>query len=349
MSASLGELAVRFGCELRGDPGQRISRVASLAEADGDALAFLAEPRYRRQLATTRAAAVVLDARNADGCPVAALVAANPHATYARIAGLLHPAPPASPGIHPTAVVGAGARIDASASVGPGSVIGCNAVLGARVSVGPGCVLEDGVVLAEDVRLVARVVLGRDVRLGARSIVQPGAVIGADGFGFARDGEAWVKIPQLGTVSIGEDVEVGANTTIDRGALADTLIGDGVKLDNQIHIGHNVHIGAHTAIAGCVGISGSTTIGRRCQIGGAVGIAGHLSICDDVAVTGFSMVSHSIASPGVYSSGIPVEGAHVWRRIVGRLKRIDTLAERVARLEHAHDTGEAADADERQD
>ncbi|MGB8325985.1 MAG: UDP-3-O-(3-hydroxymyristoyl)glucosamine N-acyltransferase, partial [Steroidobacteraceae bacterium] len=181
--------------------------------------------------------------------------------------------------------------------------------------------------------LVARVTLGVRVQLGARTLVQPGAVIGADGFGFANERGRWLKVPQVGSVRVGSDVEIGCNTTIDRGAIEDTVIGEGVKLDNQIQIGHNVRIGAHTAMAACVGVSGSVEIGQRCMIGGAAGIVGHLTICDDVVITGLTMVSHAITRPGVYSGGIPAEEAATWRRIVGRLKRIDSIARRVAALE----------------
>jgi UDP-3-O-[3-hydroxymyristoyl] glucosamine N-acyltransferase len=333
MPASLGELAVRFGCELRGDPQRRIERVGTLAEADERAIAFLANPRYRKLLAGTRAGAVILDADAAAECLVDALVASNPYAIYARVASMLHPTPIAEPGVHATAVVAPDASVDATAHVAAQAVVGARVRVGARSYVGPGCVLEEGASVGEDSRLAARVVLGRDVRLGARAILHPGAVVGADGFGFAPERGKWLKVPQVGSVTIGDDVEIGANTTIDRGAIGDTVIEDGVKLDNQIQIGHNVRIGAHTAIAACVGISGSVTIGKRCQIGGAVGIVGHLSICDDVAVTGYSMVSRSIVAPGVYSGGIPAETAEDWRRIVARLKRIEQLAERVRRLE----------------
>jgi UDP-3-O-[3-hydroxymyristoyl] glucosamine N-acyltransferase len=183
----------------------------------------------------------------------------------------------------------------------------------------------------------------RGVVIGARTIVQPGAVIGADGFGYANDRGEWIKVPQIGTVRIGADVEIGANTTIDRGAIGDTVLEDGVKLDNQIQIGHNVRIGAHTAMAACVGVAGSVTIGKRCMLGGAVGVVGHLTICDDVMVTGYSMVATSITQPGVYSSGIPAEPVRDWRRVVGRLKRIELLNDRVRRLER-----DAADGVEKQ-
>jgi UDP-3-O-[3-hydroxymyristoyl] glucosamine N-acyltransferase len=335
MAVSLGELAVRFGCELRGDPDTRIERVATLANADAHSLTFLANPRYRSQLAATHAGAVVLNAASAADCRTAMLLCDNPYATYARIAGLLHPPPPLAAGVHPSAVVAAGARVDPSAEVGACATIAHGAVVGARVLVGAHCALDEGVILEEDVRLIARVTLGRSVRIGARTVVQPGVVIGGDGFGFAPVSGGWVKVPQVGSVRIGADVEIGANTTIDRGAIDDTVIEEGVKLDNLIMIGHNVRIGAHTAIAGCTGVSGSTTIGKRCMIGGAVGFAGHLTIADDVVITGYSAVSHSIASAGVYSSTIPLEEVHTWRRLVARFKRSPLLDARVRRLERA--------------
>src|SRR5215468_7105857 len=344
MSLSLGELAVRFGCELRGDPDTRIERVATLANADGRSLAFLANPRYRAQLAETHAAAVVVGKQEAAGCPAALLLCANPYATYARIAGLLHPPPPLAPGVHPTALVAPDARIDPSAEVGPYTTIAARVTIGARAFIGPHCQLATEASLAADVRLVARVTLGHGVQIGARSVLQPGVVIGADGFGFAPEKGTWLKVPQVGSVRVGADVEVGANTTIDRGAVDDTVIEEGVKLDNLIMVAHNVRIGAHTAIAALTGISGSTTIGKRCQIAGEVAIGGHLTICDDVVFLGTTMVSHSITEPGVYSSGIPLEKATIWRRMVARFKRLDRLEARLKKLE-----GDTAPKDQEED
>ncbi len=275
----------------------------------------------------------ILDAAAATECPVAALVARNPYAAYARIAAELHPAPAAPAGVHPTAVVDPGARIAPGAHVGPLAVVGPGCELGERAVVGPGCVLAGDVRVGDDTRLVARVTAYAGVRLGRRCLVHAGVVLGADGFGIAQDRDGWVKVPQVGGVAIGDDVEIGANTTIDRGAIDDTVIEDGVKLDNQIQVGHNVRIGAHTAIAGCVGISGSTTIGRRCLIAGAAGVAGHLEICDDVVVTGLTMVSASITKPGMYSSGLPAVETPTWRRVVARLRHLDELHDRVRRLE----------------
>jgi UDP-3-O-[3-hydroxymyristoyl] glucosamine N-acyltransferase len=335
MAVSLGELAVRFGCELRGDPQARVERVATLANADERSLAFLANPHYRAQLHDTHAAAVVLDAHSADACPTSCLICDNPYATYARIATVLHPGPAAVAGVHPSALLAAGARLDPSAQVGAFVSIGAGAVVGARSYIGPHCHLDEGVTLAEDVRLVARVTLCRGVQLAARVVVHPGVVIGSDGFGFASERGTWLKVPQLGGVRVGADVEIGANTTIDRGAIEDTVIEEGVKLDNLIQVGHNVRIGAHSALAACVGISGSTTIGKRCMIGGAVGFNGHISIADDVVITGYTMVSHSITRSGIYSGGIPLEEAGAWRRLVARFKRSGRLESRVKRLERA--------------
>lgn len=332
---TLGDIAVRFGCELRGDPDVSVAHVGTLADGDSRSLAFFANPKYRSQLAQTRAAAVILDEPAVKSCPVAALITPNPHALFARVAQQLHPPPRAAAGVHASAVIAPTAIIDASASIGPMVVVGDRVQLGARAVVGPGCVIEPGASIGPDTRLFARVTICAGVRLGARCIVHAGAVIGADGFGFAQEKGGWIKVPQVGSVIIGDDVDIGANTTIDRGAIGDTVIADDVKLDNLIQIGHNVRIGAHTAIAACSGVSGSTIIGERCRIGGMVGFVGHQTICDDVAVTGLTMVSHSITQPGIYSGGIPAETARDWRRIVARLKRIDGMARRLAAVERA--------------
>jgi len=320
---SLGDLAVRFGLGLRGEPSLRVSHVATLSNAYSGTLSFLANPRYRKQMEATRATAVLVGPENAAGCPVAALIDPNPYLAYARIAELLHPQRAAAAGIHPTAVVSPSARVAVTANVGPHAVIEDDADIGERVTVGPGCVVQQGAHVGADSRLVSRVSVYAGVRIGRRCILHAGAVVGADGFGFAPDAGTWVKVPQVGTVQIGDDVEIGANTTIDRGAIDDTVVEDGVKLDNQIQVGHNVIIGAHTAVAGCVGISGSTSIGRRCMIGGGVGIAGHLTIADDVVVTGCSLVSASIRHAGSYSSGMPAVETRRWRRMVAHLRRLD--------------------------
>jgi UDP-3-O-[3-hydroxymyristoyl] glucosamine N-acyltransferase len=328
---SLGEIAVRFGCILKGDPEARVSRVAALEHADAVSVTFLANPRYRRYLQQTKAGAVVLEPKLADECPVNALLAKNPYATYARIAAVLYPPPVAAPGRHASAVIDDSAQIDASASIGAHAVIGARAKIGARVVIGPGCVVMDDVTIGDDTRLTANVTLCHGVIVGSRCLLHPGAVVGADGFGLAPDRGEWIKVPQVGSVRIGNDVEIGANTTIDRGAIEDTVIGDGVKMDNQIQIGHNVRIGDHTAIAGCAGISGSAVIGKRCMIGGMVGVAGHLTICDDVVITGKSFVSGSIRRPGYYSSGLPVDETPRFRKNAARFQRLDEFVRELRR------------------
>jgi UDP-3-O-[3-hydroxymyristoyl] glucosamine N-acyltransferase len=346
---SLGELAVRFGCTLKGDPDLRVSRVAALENADGASVTFLANPRYRRYLKQTRAGVVVLDPKLADECPGNALLAKNPYATYARIAALLYPPPVAPPGRHATAVVDASAQIEPSASIGPHVVIGAQTRIGARASIGPGCVVLAGATIGADTRLTANVTICQGVSIGMRCVLHPSVVIGADGFGLAPDQGEWLKVPQVGSVRIGNDVEIGAGTTIDRGAIEDTVIGDGVKLDNQIQVGHNVRIGEHTAIAGCAGISGSAVIGKRCMIGGQVGIAGHLTICDDVVVTGQSLVSGSILKPGYYSSAISVDETPRFRKNAARFRQLDEFVRETRKLRSADDVAGADDGTDNQE
>lgn len=348
MSVTLGELAVRFGCELRGDPAAVVDSVAALDSAGPRAVAFLANSKYAAQLSGTRAGAVILDAKAAASSPVAVLVASNPHATYARVATLLHPDPPLNPGVHASASVAGSARVEAGAEIAAHAAVGEGAHIGARCYVGPGCVIERNAVIGDDCRLVARVFVGRDVQLGARCVVQPGAVVGGDGFGFANDNRSWVKVPQVGRVVVGVDVEIGANTTIDRGAMGDTVIEDGVKLDNLIMIAHNCRIGAHSALAAQIGIAGSTTVGKRCFLGGKVGLAGHITLCDDVVVLGTSFITHNITKPGIYSSALPSEEAGAWRRIVARIKRLDVMARRLRAVEK-HVGYSAADPDSSED
>jgi UDP-3-O-[3-hydroxymyristoyl] glucosamine N-acyltransferase len=330
---TLGELAVRFGCELRGDPAATVDSVAALSSAGPRQISFLANPKYVGQLAGTRAGAVILDAKSAAASKVPVLIVANPHATYARIATLLHPDPPLAAGVHERAHVETGATIDATAQISAQAFVGEGARIGARCFVGPGVVIERGAVLGEDCRIAAGVFVGHHVVFGRRCIVQPGAVIGGDGFGYAPEKSTWIKVPQIGSVSIGDDVEIGSNTTIDRGALGDTVIEEGVKIDNLIMIAHNCRIGAHSALAACVAIAGSSVIGKRCVLGGKVGLTGHITLCDDVVVLGTSFISHSISRPGVYSSALPSEEAGVWRRIVGRIKRLDPMARRLRAVE----------------
>ena len=332
-SATLQELAAKFGCRLRGRGDAIVTHVATLGSATGDAVTFLASPHYRDQLASTRAGAVVLNEADAVACPVACLVTDNPYATYARIAAYLHPRPTAVPGIHPAASVAPSAKVPSSAHVGAGAVIGANVILGANVVIGAGAIVGRGVRVGADTQVAPRTSLLDDVTVGERCIVHSGAVIGADGFGFAEDRGEWVKIPQIGTVTIGNDVEIGANTTIDRGTIDATVIEDGVKLDNLVQVAHNVRIGAHTVMAAMSGAAGSTRVGRRCKIGGGAVIANQLTICDDVMLLFRSVVTKSITEPGVYGGCWPAEEATRWRRTAARLRNLDTMAERLHALE----------------
>lgn len=332
---TLGEVAAVSGTRLRGcDAATIITGVAPLHSAEAGQISFLTDSRYRRFLATTRASAVILSSGDAVACPAPALVADNPQVAYARAATLFDPSAESRRGVHPTAWVDPTARIAADAWIGPHCVVEAGAVIEAGVMVGPHCVIGEQAMLGAGTRLVAQVTVCHRVRLGRRVLAHPGAVIGSDGFGLAleRDGR-WIKIPQLGSVLIGDDVEIGANTSIDRGALEDTVIEDGVKLDNQIQIAHNVRIGAHSALAGCVGIAGSARIGRYCMLGGGVGVAGHLEIVDRVWITGMSLVTKSITESGTYSSGLAVEPNRLWNKISARLRRLDEVFRRLAALE----------------
>lgn len=329
---SLAELAERFGLDLRGDGTVRIRGVGTLAGAGPGDLAFLANPRYRRELAGTAAAAVVLAADDAGASPAPCLVARSPYAAFARIAALFEPVPERPAGVHPSAVVADDAVVDPSAHVGPFVAIGARSRIEAGAVVGPGCVIGEDCVVGPGAVLEARVTLVVRVRLGARVRIHPGAVLGADGFGLAMDAGRWLKVPQRGGVVVGDDAEIGANTTIDRGALDDTVLGEDVRLDNQIQIGHGVRIGAHTAMAGCVAVAGSSRIGAYCLIGGGAGIVGHIELCDRVTVSAMSLVTRSITEPGEYSSSLPAQDVRSWRRTGARLRQLDELARKIAAL-----------------
>ncbi|MET0440826.1 MAG: UDP-3-O-(3-hydroxymyristoyl)glucosamine N-acyltransferase [Casimicrobiaceae bacterium] len=331
----LADLAALTGARLDGDGAVVVTRVATLESAEAGAIAFLANPRYRSQLASTRASAVIVRPEDAGATHLPRLVAANPYAVYAKAAAALHPADPVVPGVHPSATVAPTARIAASASIGAGAVVGDAVTIGERASIGALCAIGAGASLGDDVLLHAGVTLYPRTVIGARTIVHSGAVLGADGFGMAEEGGRWIKIAQVGRVVVGADVEIGANTTIDRGAIDDTVIEDDVKLDNQIQIGHNCVIGAHTAIAGCVGIAGSTKIGRNCRIGGAAMISGHLDIPDNTVISGSTGVYDSIREAGVYTSAFPALPHNRWRRVMSEMRRLTDLADRVAVLERA--------------
>ena len=333
MGLLLGELAEALGATLHGDPAAVVDRVAPLHRAGPGALSFLSNRRYAKHLKATEAAAVIVAEADRALCRVACLVVDNPYLGYARAAAMLTPERPFRPGIHATAWVSPAADVARSAWVGPHAVVEARARVGERCYIGPGCIVCEGVELGVDCRLVANVTLCEGVKIGARAILHPGVVIGADGFGIANDDGVWVKVPQLGRALLGDDVEVGANTTIDRGALEDTVIENGVKVDNLVQIGHNVHVGEHTAIAGCVGIAGSARIGKRCTIGGGAGISGHLEIADDVHLTGATLVHRSITKAGIYSSGMVAQDNALWRRNTARLRQLDELARRLRALE----------------
>jgi UDP-3-O-[3-hydroxymyristoyl] glucosamine N-acyltransferase len=334
MAISLGELATQFECELRGDAATEIIQVAALQNAAPGTLSFLANSALKKQLLETQAAAVILRATDAQACPVACLVHENPYACFARIATLLNPPPAISGGIHERAAVGATASIAKSAQVAANATISDGARIGYRCYVGPGCVVGPDCRVGADSRLLANVTLVRNVDLGERCIVHPGAVIGSDGFGNAMSPEGWVKVPQLGGLRVGDDVEIGANSTIDLGALGDTVIGNGVRIDNLVHIAHNCRIGEHTAIAAQCGFAGSTIVGRRCMFAGQVGLVGHITICDDTIVNGKSVISKNITRPGVYSSAFPAEPVSAWNQKVARFRRLDRLQDRVSKLEN---------------
>jgi UDP-3-O-[3-hydroxymyristoyl] glucosamine N-acyltransferase len=318
MRTTVAEIVSQLSGECVGDPSLPIERIAPLDTATGTEIAFLANPKYRAQLAATRAGCVIVapllrEEAAARGC---AVVTPDPYLYYARLSQWWAARRSAAPaGIHPSAVVEAGARIAADASVGALCVIGAGAVIGAGT------------------RIAARVTVGEGCSIGARGVVHSGVVIGADGFGFAPHQGAWVKIAQLGAVRIGDDVEIGANTCIDRGALDDTVIEDGVKLDNLIQIGHNVHIGAHSAMAGCVGIAGSARIGQRCTLGGGAIVLGHLELADDVHITAASVVSRSILQPGQYSGMFPIDDNASWEKNAATLRNLYALRERLKALE----------------
>jgi UDP-3-O-[3-hydroxymyristoyl] glucosamine N-acyltransferase len=329
----LADLAVRFGGRVLGDADTAVGQVATLDSAQAEHITFLASGKYLAQLAATHAGAVIVSEADAELTRLPRIVCGNPYAYFAKVSALLNPAQQAAPGIHPSAVIGVGAQIDPTTHIGPHAAIGEGARIGARCLIMDGCSIGTNVVLGEDVRLYPRVTVYHDCMLGNRLIVHSGAVIGADGFGIAMDDGRWLKIPQIGRVIIGDDVEIGANTTIDRGALDDTVIEDGVKLDNQIQVAHNVRIGAHTAIAGCVGIAGSTTIGRHCRIGGSAGILGHLKIADHVEIASFTLIGKSIREAGSYSGIYPFSRNEEWRRNAVHLRHLDELADKIKTLQ----------------
>lgn len=330
-SFTLAEIAARLGGDVLGDAQTRISQVASVGNAATGDITFLANPKFRSQLAACRASAVILRADAVDDFDGARIVTANPYAYYARVATLLNPYQAGFSGIHPSAF--AESPVPPSASLGPNVVIGKGVTLGENVVLGAGCVVGDGVSIGDGTVFHPRVTVYYGCQVGARCIVHSGAVIGSDGFGFAPDGQDWVKIPQIGRVRIGNDVEIGANTTIDRGAIDDTVIDDGCKLDNLVHVGHNCVIGRNSVLAGCAGVAGSTVFGEHCIVGGAGMISGHLNIASGTTISGGSTLMKSIAKPGVYTSVFPIDTHEDWLRNASHLRRLSKLADRIADLE----------------
>ncbi|MGH8670341.1 MAG: UDP-3-O-(3-hydroxymyristoyl)glucosamine N-acyltransferase [Burkholderiales bacterium] len=312
---TLAEIAQRLGGRVAGDPATRVRQVGSLEHARSGEISFLSSARLKALLAGTRASAVILSEEFENLTALPRIVCEAPYAYFARVSQLFNPLTTQEPGVHPTAVVSEGVR------------------LGAGVSIGAGCFIGRDVAIGEGSCLYPRVVVYEKCFLGKRVIVHSGAVIGADGFGIAQDAGGWVKIPQIGGVRIGDDVEIGANTTIDRGAMDDTVIEEGVKLDNQIQIGHNVRVGAHTAMAGCVAVAGSADIGRHCTVGAAAVILGHLQLVDHVHVSAGTVISRSVRQPGTYTGMFPFDDNESWARNTALVRHLAELADRVRALE----------------
>ena len=339
MSTRLGDLVESLGGELIGDPGIAITGIAPLDAAGASHITFLSNPRLRSGAAQTHASALILSEKDhsAIGSAYAGafVLTDNPYAYYARVAQFFaaRSAPPTVPGIHPSAVIDPSARVAATAVIGPNVTIDARAVIGERCVIGAGCVIGTQASLGEGTLLHPNVSFLAGCHIGARGVIQSGAVIGGDGFGFANDKGRWIKIPQTGGVRIGDDVEIGANTTIDRGALDDTVIGNGVKLDNQIQIAHNCVIGDNTAMAGCVGVAGSAKIGRHCTFGGAAMVLGHLSIADNVHISSGSLVSRSITEPGQYTGFYPLAKNADWEKTAAVVRQLDTMRDRIRELE----------------
>ena len=329
----LGEIIARFGGELVGSPDVEVHRIVPLDRARSGDLAFVSAPRQARQLGATEAGAVILSAELRDATDRPRIVCSNPYAYFARVSAVLHPAPSHRPGAHPAAFIAASARVDPTASVGAAAWVGDEAEVAAGTVIEAGACVGEGARIGADCHLYPNSVVYHGCVLGNRVTLHSGAVIGADGFGLAPDEGRWVKIPQVGRVVLGDDVEIGANTTVDRGTLDDTVIEEGVKIDNQVQIAHNCRIGAHTAIAACVGIAGSTRIGRSCRIGGAAMIQGHIEICDDVTVSAATAIMKSILRPGTYTSIYPFQEHREWIRNAAHLRHMDALAEKLKALE----------------
>jgi UDP-3-O-[3-hydroxymyristoyl] glucosamine N-acyltransferase len=334
---TLEQIAGEIKAQWDGDPNCQISRAQPLTSAGPGSISFLANAQYSSYLPLTQASAVILKSEDANQCPTNKLISPHPELAFVQVLHLLYPKQTASPGIHPSAVIGNNCEIDPSATIEANCVIEDDVVIGPNTWIGANSVIGASCHLGSHCRIYSRVTLYHGVIIKNRVIIHSGAVIGADGFGLTHNGSQWIKIPQVGGVEIHDDVEIGANTTIDRGALENTVISRGVKLDNLIQIAHNVKIGEHTAIAGCVGIAGSAEIGKNCMFGGGVSINGHIKIADGVVLTGTTAVGQSIAEPGIYSSGIGHQKNSAWRRNMIRFQQLDEMAKRLRRLEEQYE------------
>lgn len=332
-SYTLTELAKLLNAQIRGDADYQISGIAPLDRAQANQISFLSNSQFRSHLINTNAGAVIVTADEATHCPSNALIMKDPYLGYAKVATLFVTAPMHQPGIHATAAVGENSQIHPSVHIAAHCVIGNNVSIGENSVIKAGCVIADNCVIGKQTRLEANVTLYHDIQIGERVIIHSGVIVGSDGFGMANDNGVWQKIPQLGTVIIGNDVEIGANTTIDRGALNNTVIENGVKLDNLIQIAHNVTIGAHTAIAACTAIAGSATIGKHCMIGGGSSIVGHIEIADQVILVGTSVVEKSIKEAGIYGSGTGLLPFRELKRNVVRFRQLDDIVRRLQKLE----------------
>ncbi len=331
VTMTLADIAAQLGGDVLGDAQTKISRVAPIGTAGEGDIAFLANPKFRKQLETCLASAMILRPDVANEFSGPRIVTPNPYAYYARVVSLLHPEKAGSGSVHPSSVTES--AIPDGVSIGPHVHIGKDVVLGKDVVIHAGCVIGDGALVGEASLLYPNVTVYPGCQVGERCIVHAGTVIGADGFGFAPDGQTWVKIPQVGRVLIGNDVEIGANATIDRGALDDTVIDDGCKLDNLVHIGHNCRIGRNSVVAGCTGIAGSTVLGEHCIVGGAAMVSGHLNIASGTTISGATTVMKNILNPGVYTSNFPLATHEEWLRNASHIRRLAKLAERVQELE----------------
>ncbi len=330
---TLSEIVTRLGGRIIGNPETQVRQLGSLEHATAGQIAFFSHRRHAPLLARTRASAIVLAPEVAQLASMPRIVTDDPYLYFARLAQLFNPRAVCEPGIDRSATVDPRAMVDASARVEVGASIGAQARIGPRAWIGAGCYVGKGVRVGEDTRLYPTAVVYDECVIGARARVHAGAVIGADGFGYARDGDRWLAIPQIGRVVIGDDVDIGANTTIDRGTIDDTIIETGVKLDNQVQVAHNVRIGANTAIAGCVGIAGSTVIGKDCEIGGAAMISGHLRIADGSRISAATVVTHSISRRGTYTGIYPIDDHVSWVKNAAGLRRLSKLMDRVRALE----------------